>query len=159
MATQSSVLAWRIPGMTEPGGLPSMGLHRVGHDWSKQQQQVSKKVLVTQSYPTLCDPMDCSPPGSSVHEIFQERILEWVAISFSRGSSQPRDWSRVSCTAGRFFTDWATREALFGANRCKLKLTQIWSRECQKATSHKWPRRGLKGTYCMWGSLWPKPEL
>ena len=48
--------------------------------------------------------MDCSPPGSSVHEIFQARILEWVAISFSRESSQPRDQSRVFCTAGRFFT-------------------------------------------------------
>ena len=68
-------------------------------------------MLVTQC-PTLCDPMDCSPPGSSVHEISQARILEWVAISFSRGSSQPRDRTRVSCTAGRFFTDWATREAL-----------------------------------------------
>ena len=48
-------------------------------------------VLVAQSCPTLCDPMDCSLPGSSVHKIFQARILEWVAISFSRGSSQPRD--------------------------------------------------------------------
>ena len=57
--------------------------------------------------------MDCSPPGSSVHEIFQARIQEWVAISFSRGSSQPRDRTWVSCTAGRFFTDWATREELF----------------------------------------------
>ena len=55
--------------------------------------------------------MDCSSPGSSVHEIFQARILEWVAISFSRGSFQPRDGTWVSCTAGRFFTDWATREA------------------------------------------------
>ena len=54
--------------------------------------------------------MDCSPPGSSVHEIFQARILEWGAISFSRGSSQPRDRTRVSCTAGRLFTDWGTRE-------------------------------------------------
>ena len=53
--------------------------------------------------------MECSPPGSSVHEIFQARILEWVAISFSRGSSQPRDWIHVSCTAGRFFTNWATK--------------------------------------------------
>ena len=59
----------------------------------------------------LCDPMDCSPPRSSVHEIFQARILEWVAISFSRGSSQPRDQTQVFCTAGRFFTNWATREA------------------------------------------------
>ena len=48
-------------------------------------------VLVTQSCPTLCDPMNCSPPGASVHEILQARILEWVAISFSRGSSPPRD--------------------------------------------------------------------
>ena len=48
-------------------------------------------VLVAQSCPTLCDPMDCSPPGSSVHGILQPRILEWVDIPFSRGSSQPRD--------------------------------------------------------------------
>ena len=64
-------------------------------------------MLVAQSCPTLCDPMDCSPPGSSVHEIFQARILEWVAISFSRGSSQPRDRTRVSCTAG-FKVSWKT---------------------------------------------------
>ena len=61
-------------------------------------------VLVTQSCPTLCDPMDCSPPDSSVHGILQVRILEWVAIPFSRGSSQPGDRIWVSCTAGRFFT-------------------------------------------------------
>ena len=66
---------------------------------------VCKHVLVAQSCPTLCDPMDCSTPGSSVHEIFQARILEWVAISFSRGSSQPKDRTQVSCTASRFFTD------------------------------------------------------
>ena len=65
-------------------------------------------VLVAQSCPTLCDPMDYSPPGSSVHRILQARILEWFAIPFSRGSSQPRDWNRVSCIAGRCFTSWAT---------------------------------------------------
>ena len=54
--------------------------------------------------------MDYSPPGSSVHGISQARILEWVAISFSRGSSQPRDQIWVSCIAGRFFTNWATRK-------------------------------------------------
>ena len=58
---------------------------------------------------TLCDPMDCSPPGSSVHGILQVRILEWVTIPFSRGSSWPRDRTWVSCIAGRFFTIWATR--------------------------------------------------
>ena len=64
---------------------------------------------VTQSCPTLCDPMDCSLSGSSVHGIFQARILEWVAVSFSRGSSQPKDRTRVSCIASRRFTVWATR--------------------------------------------------
>ena len=58
---------------------------------------MNTKVLVIQSCPTLCDPMDCSPPGSSVHGISQARILEWVAISLSRGPSQPRDGTRVSC--------------------------------------------------------------
>ena len=53
--------------------------------------------------PTLCDPTDCSPPGSSVHGILQARIREWVAIPFSRESSQPRDWTWVFCIAGRFF--------------------------------------------------------
>ena len=61
-----------------------------------------------QSCLTLCDPMGCSPPGSSVHGILQARILEWVAIFFSRGFSQTRDWPWVSCIAGRFFTIWAT---------------------------------------------------
>ena len=54
--------------------------------------------------PTHCDPMDCSPPGSSVHRIFQARILECIAISFSRGSSQPRDQICISCVASGFFT-------------------------------------------------------
>ena len=55
-------------------------------------------------YPTLCDPVDGDPPGSSVHGILQARMLEWVAISFSRGSSQPRDRTQVSRIAGGFFT-------------------------------------------------------
>ena len=73
------------------------------------------KVLVTQSCPTHCDPVDYtySPSGSSVHEILQARILEWVAILFSRGSTWPKDWTRVSCIAGRFFTTWATRKATY----------------------------------------------
>ena len=61
--------------------------------------------------PTLCDPVDCRPPGSSVHGFLQARILEWVDIPFSRGSSQPRDWTQVSCIAGGFLTIRATREA------------------------------------------------
>ena len=62
------------------------------------------KVLVAQSCPALCGPRDCSRPGSSVHGSSQARILEWVAIPFSRGSSGPRDSTQVSCIAGGFFT-------------------------------------------------------
>ena len=69
------------------------------------------KVLAAQSCPALCDPMDCSPPGSSAHGILQARILAWVAMSSSRASSRARDWTWVSCIAGTFFTVWATREA------------------------------------------------
>ena len=66
------------------------------------------QIVVVQSCPNLCDPMDCNLPVSSVHEIFQDWMLEWVAISFSRGSSQPRDQTWVSCIVDRFFTIWAT---------------------------------------------------
>ena len=69
------------------------------------------KVSVTQSCPTLGDPMGCSLPGSSV-EIFQARILEWVAIPFSRESSWPRDQTQGSCIAEGFFTVWGPGEAL-----------------------------------------------
>ena len=72
---------------------------------------------VAQSCPTLCDPVDCSLSGSSVYGFFQARVLEWIAISFSRGSSQPRDQIRVSCITSRRFTFWATKEVLYGAWR------------------------------------------
>ena len=68
---------------------------------------------VAQSCPTLSDPTDCSPPGSSVHGIFQAIVLEWIAISFSRGSSQPRDRNWVSRIVDRRFTVWAAREVLY----------------------------------------------
>ena len=128
MATHSSVLAWRIPGTGEP----SLGSHRVRHDsvqphrrqptrlphpWDSpdkntgvgchfllQCMKVKSESEVTQSCLTLSDPMDCSLPGSSFHGIFQARVLEWVAFSFSRGSSQPRDRTHASCIAGGFFT-------------------------------------------------------
>ena len=77
--------------------------------------------LLAKSCLTLCDPMDCSLPGSSVHGTFQARILEWFAISFSRGSSQSKDWTQVFCTASRFFTDWATREDSYYT----LRITKI----------------------------------
>ena len=77
----------------------------------KKIHRERKKSEVAQLCPILCNPMDCSLPGSSVHGLFQARVLESVAISFSRGSSQPRDWTWVSHIAGRRFTIWATREA------------------------------------------------
>ena len=73
----------------------------MNHIW----QELKVKLLIAQLFPTFCDPTDYS-----VHEILQARILEWVSISFSRGSSWPRDWTQVSQIAGRFFTIWDTRE-------------------------------------------------
>ena len=67
--------------------------------------------VITKLCPTLWDPMDHSPPGSSVHGISQARTLEWVAISSSRGSSQPRDWTCSSCIGRQILYHWAIREA------------------------------------------------
>ena len=74
------------------------------------------------SCPTSCNPVDCSPPGSSIHGILRARILEWVAISFSRGSSWPRDWTQVSHIASRHFNLWATREV---QNRLRQKYILV----------------------------------
>ena len=83
----------------------------VGITWANMLKW--SEVLVTQRGPTLCNPMNWGSPGSSVHGILQRRILKWVAISFSRRSSQLRDQTPVSCIAGRLFTVWATSEALY----------------------------------------------
>ena len=99
MATHSSILAWRIPGMGEPGGLPSMGSHRVGHDWS----DVAAATAVAKSCSTLCDPMDYGPPGSSIHGMFQARILEWFAISSPGYLLDLRIGLMSPTLAGRFF--------------------------------------------------------
>ena len=74
------------------------------------------------------DPMDCGPPGSSVQGILQARVLEWIAIPFFRGSFQPRDHAQVSCTADRFFTVWAARDAQGEQYGSSLKTTvTVWS--------------------------------
>ena len=88
-----------------------MGWQRVGHDW-----ETELKVKVVQSCPTVFYPMDI------VHVNLQARILEWVAFLFSRGSSQTRDWTQVSCTVRGFFTSWATREV---QNWTELKVKCI----------------------------------
>ena len=96
-------LRQRVQNLTNdfPLDLPSSNiLHFSHHHYGKHHMDTI----------TICDPVDCSLPGSSVHEILQARILEWVAISFSRGSSRPRDRTRVFCIGVRRFNLWATRE-------------------------------------------------
>ena len=106
MAAHSSVPAWRIPGVAEPGGLPSTGSHRVGHDWSDlaaAAAAVKNNLKSMHKYHACAQLLSCvwlsatpwtvcSPSDSSVHGILQARILKWAAIPFSRGSFQPRDW-------------------------------------------------------------------
>ena len=106
---------------------------------------------VTQSCPTLCDPVDCSLPSSSVYGIFQARILEWIAISFSRGSSWPRDRTWVAHVGGRRFNLWATREASNKGWKSKLLLI------CGLQNGCVWA--GLKATLILYISIralgWP----
>ena len=137
MATHSSTLAWKIPWTEEPGGLQSMGSQTAGHDWvtslslsvygstDMQHTLPWEKgninamnmstvyhlglccCLVATSCLTLCDPVDCTLPGPSVHGIFQARILEQAAISDPKRSSHPKGqirFSGFSCIAGGFFT-------------------------------------------------------
>ena len=111
-----SVCRCVIPGTTDT--LQSTWAPLPSPPWLARQASLGKgralhfQVLVSQSCLALSDPMDCSPPGSSVRGILQARILERVATPFSKGSPRPRDQIRMSCIADRFFTVWAIREAL-----------------------------------------------
>ena len=99
------------------------GLFLMSCLFASGDQSIGKKESqVTQSCLTLCEPIDCRLPDFSIHGIFQARILEWVAISFSRGSSQPRDQTQVSCIVGRRLTVWATREAMLRSHIGYSKL-------------------------------------
>ena len=111
-------------------------------DWRKESQAFhTRKVLLrfetlcvcwaAQLCPILCKPLDCSPPGFSVHGIFQARILECVAVSFSRGSPRLRDQILISCVsriAGRFFTCWANFGGSLGSNKfwCEWEVKELW---------------------------------
>ena len=113
------------PGSHTENTLTSLCSLQVGDKW---------KVLVAQSCLTLCDPLDCSPPVSSVHGIL-EAILGWVASPFSRESSQPRDQTQVSCIAVRFFTVWATRKASLWVIVLNLESKPLFCRglsQCEK---------------------------
>ena len=132
MATHSSILAWRIPWTEEPHELQPMGSqtdmaewltlsvcpHLISDEFEVQIQTLwlcFSCCLLAQSLLTVCNPMDCSWPGSTVYGISQARILVWVGMSPSRGSFQPRNWTRVSCIGRHFFfffNHWGIREAL-----------------------------------------------
>ena len=97
--------------------------------YSHQNVNSGKAIHVcVQSCPTLCDPMDCNPPGFSVHGIFQARILEWVAISYSKGSSQPRDQTCISCISCisrqilYHYTIWEARKARTCLIHCCISI-------------------------------------
>ena len=104
--------------------------------------------------------MDCTPPGFSVDGILQARILEWVAISSSRGSSWPRDQTCVSCVAGRFFGIWVTKEAPFF--NIRLNIRQLYSFICfciqtPRIWSFGWSKEKLtSGLPCtrVWFLVW-----
>ena len=107
-------------------------------------QSIKKKENVSQSVVSLCDPMNCILLGSSVHGIFKARILEWVAILFSRRSSWPINQTQVFCIAGRFFFIWATREAPF---RVYFRLYfQSWGR----LLNDSWMTKKIRCS--LWGS-------
>ena len=118
--------------------------------------------LVPQSGLTLCDPVDCSPPGFSVHGILQARILEWIAIPFSRGSSQPGDRIQVSCIAGRFFTVWAAGNSCDACHnrgyltpkRSARRSLQLRKQRQNDILLHYFHKNG-ETTVC---EGWPSPE-
>ena len=106
-------------------------LHRSSNDYDvllEVPTMFESWCLVAKSCPALCNPMNCSPPGSSIRGIFQAGILEWVAISFSRGSSQCRDQTCISYLARRILFHWATWEALWEACIIPLIATTLWER-------------------------------
>ena len=111
------------------------------------------KVLIAQLCVTL---FICSPPGSSVHGISQARILEWVAISFSRESSRPRNWTWVSCIAGGFFTVWATRDwitnCIFFLNEITRGHVGAFEMSCTRKKG-RWKLDPVLGSVhiCRWG--------
>ena len=118
----------------EPWGRSLSGQTRKGKGAVWGNGKVSE---VAQSSPTLCHPMDYSLPGSSIHGIFQARILEWVSISFSRRSSWPRDWIQVSHIVGRHFTMWATREVYCpGKLRHQTCLNLLFEKNVGKETTY-----------------------
>ena len=124
---------------------------------------------VAKSCLTLCDPMDCSPPGSSVHGIYQARILEWVAISSPKGSPQPRDWTSpmAPALAGRFFTieppgkplsSTDTRCLCLGPRVSQTKIFMLLRLMCRNVL-WKWAAIGLNSVQALESTPIPNSSL
>ena len=98
LGVSASVVVAHGPGCSMACGMfPDQGLNLCPLHWQVNSYPLYYQCVCALSRVRLCDPMDCNLPGSSVHAVFQARILEWVAISFSRGSSQPRNQTRLLC--------------------------------------------------------------
>ena len=135
---------WSELPFPSPGDLPDPGIKPwslvlQADTWPSEPQGKPMSCIdseseseVAQSCPTLCDTMDCSLAGFSLHGILQARVLEWVAISFSRGSSRPRDWTQVSWIPGRRFNLWATREAQWFEVKSVCSTWKAWN-QCSLA--------------------------
>ena len=114
-------------------------------------------VCYAQLCPTLCNPMDCSPPGSSVHGIFQAGILECIAISSSRGSCQPRDQTRISCIGRQILYHWTTWEAMYlwcDMIKAELHFFGLPSQNIQLQSKHE--EKYQKDP--SWGKFYKLPE-
>ena len=124
------------------------------------QCTLKMKVLVSWSCVTLCDPMDCSLLGSSVHGILQARILGWVAIPFTRGSSRHRDQIRVSCITGSFFTNWATKEAQssYESESRSVVSNSLWPHGLYSPWNSPGQNTGL-GSLCLLQGIFPTQGL
>ena len=112
----------RGPGLVSPFLTPQPLHHEPNSVAKCTEVKVESHSVMSDS----CDPMDCSPSGSSVCGMLQARMLEWVAISFSSRLSQPRDWTQVSHIAGRVLTVWATREACSIQSTLANTLAQLY---------------------------------
>ena len=144
------------PALDIPKGYLTHALHQLSCCWpiykGTRVNFKQLKVKVAQSCPTLCDPMDYT-----VHGILQARILEWVAFPFSRGSSQPRDRTQVSCIARRFYTSRATGEAPSRWRQCSVSTLNICTSKkmshpqvllAEKRGGHNF--KGWLGPFCGW---------
>ena len=118
-----NVTIWVNKPLNPPTVIPSHLEKEILHDCLEFLETVyPHKCVSAHLCPTLCNPMDCSPPGSSVHGIIQARIQNWVDIPFSRGSSPLRDWTKIFYIAGRFFTIWATSPVYLVDWICQIRL-------------------------------------